>query len=134
MKIASKNDILQFSKRRYSFVEIPEIDLKVRIQSLTEREKSRYETDLLSKSGRGVSRTRLMDASRRLVAICAVDNKGERLFTDDNVSTLADIDALVITRIAKECEVHIGMSEGDGIAELVKNSETATLAEDSPSD
>jgi len=74
-----------------------------------------------------------MDASRRLVAICAVDDKGDRLFSDDNVNALADIDALVITRIAKQCEIHIGMTEGDGIAELVKNSETATLADDSRS-
>jgi hypothetical protein len=115
-------------------VEIPEIGLRVRIQSLTEREKSAYETLILSKSGRGLSRNRLQDASRRLVALCAVDDKGDPLFGHDDVDELAEVDALVITRIAKECEIHAGMAEGD-VEELVAaaGNSQEVLDDDSPS-
>ena len=132
MKTAGKGDIIKFKKRRYTYVEIPELELRVRIQSLTEKEKSEYETQILSKTGRGISRSRLIDATRRLVALCVVDDKGNRLFASAEVSDLAEVDALVISRIAAECEQHVGMKEGD-IEELVGNSETVHV-EDSGTD
>tara|TARA_Y100000004_G_scaffold78220_1_gene88071 strand:- start:460 stop:864 length:405 start_codon:yes stop_codon:yes gene_type:complete len=121
MKTASKRDIAAFTKRRYTYCEIPELELRVRIQSLTEREKAGYETAVLSKSGRGVSRRALLDATRRLCVLCMVDEKGERLFGENDVEALADVDAFVITKISKACEQHVGMGDGD-IEQLAKNS------------
>ncbi len=132
MKTANREMLGAFANRRFMFVDIPEFDLKLRCQSLTEREKSNYETAILSKNGRGITRDRLADANRRLFALCVVDDKGERLFQDNEIETIATLDALIVSRVASACEVHVGMKDGD-IGELIKNSNQITV-DDSNSD
>ena len=120
--LTTRGELLGLTKRRYKTIEIPELELTFRIQSLTEREKSEYETALLTKTGRSVSRERLTDASRRLMVLCLVDDNGDRLLEPADVGTLSQLDAIVASKIYDECQSHCGFGDDD-IEEIVKNSE-----------
>ncbi len=122
MTIANREALLKLCKRRYATVDIPERNITVRIQSLSENEKSQYETCLIAKNGKGIMRERLQDATRRLLALCIVDDNGNRIFTDGDLSELANLDAFVSSRIYDACQEHCGFNKGD-IDETVKNSE-----------
>ena len=133
-KIASRNVLLKLCERRYIDVELPEVGLVVRIQSLSEKEKSEYETQLVAKSGKGIIRDRLQDATRRLIALCMVDEKNERIFSRSklDLDKISEIDSFVSSRIYEACQEHCGFNRND-IETTVGNSERITV-EDSPSD
>ncbi len=124
--LTTRNELLGLTKRRFKTIDIPELDLTFRIQSLTEREKSEYETALLTKTGRGVSRERLTDAARRLMVLCLVDDDNNRLLEAGDVSALSQLDAIVAAKIYNECQTHCGFGEED-IEQIVKNSESVSV-------
>ena len=132
MTIASREALLKLCERRYSTVEIPERDISIRIQSLSEAEKSQYETCLIAKNGRGIMRERLQDATRRLIALCVVDEEGKRIFSDSDLSAIANLDSYISSRIYDACQEHCGFNKGD-IDETVKNSEEISV-DDSTTD
>ena len=125
--LTTRNELLGLTKRRFKTIDIPELDLTFRIQSLTEREKSEYETALLTKTGRGVSRERLTDAARRLMVLCLVDDDNNRLLEPGDVNALSQLDAIVAAKIYNECQTHCGFGEED-IEQIVKNSESVNVA------
>jgi hypothetical protein len=130
---ASRNDLLKLCQRRYAYVEVND-DLSVRIQSLSEKEKSDYETRLISKNGRGILKDRLADATRRLIVLCVVDEKGDRLFNENDLSVIAELDSFVSSRIYEACQEHCGFNKTD-IEDTVKNSEALQIHDDdSPTD
>ena len=124
--LPTRNELLGLTKRRFKTIDIPELDLTFRIQSLTEREKSEYETALLTKTGRGVSRERLTDAARRLMVLCLVDDDNNRLLEPGDVNALSQLDAIVAAKIYNECQTHCGFGEED-IEQIVKNSESVSV-------
>ena len=124
--LTSRTELLGLSKRRYKTIEVPNLGLEFRIQSLTAREKSEYETALLTKTGRGVSRERLNDAARRLMVLCLVDSDGRRLLEPGDVGELAEMDSIVAAKIYNECQTHCGFNEDD-IEQIVKNSESVNV-------
>ena len=127
MKIANRSALIQLCQRRYAEIELSDVGVVVRIQSLSEKEKSDYETVLISKNGRGILKDRLADATRRLIALCVVDE------TDD-LSVISEMDSLVASRIYEACQEHCGFNRGD-IETAVKNSDRLEVAEeDSPTD
>tara|TARA_R100001230_G_C5583107_1_gene101438 strand:- start:131 stop:529 length:399 start_codon:yes stop_codon:yes gene_type:complete len=132
MTIASREALLKLCERRYSTVEIPERDISIRIQSLSEAEKSQYETCLIAKNGRGIMRERLQDATRRLIALCVVDEDGKRIFSNSDLSAIANLDSYISSRIYDACQEHCGFNKGD-IDETVKNSEEISV-DDSTTD
>jgi len=131
-KIANRNLLLKLCERRYINLELPEVGLVVRIQSLSEKEKSQYETRLIAKSGRGVIRDRLQDATRRLIALCVVDDKNERIFSNADIDKIGELDSFVSSRIYEAAQEHCGFNKHD-IETTVGNSERITVV-DSPSD
>ena len=132
MTIASREALLKLCERRYSTIDIPERDISIRIQSLSEAEKSQYETCLIAKNGRGIMRERLQDATRRLIALCVVDEEGKRIFSDSDLSAIANLDSYISSRIYDACQEHCGFNKGD-IDETVKNSEEISV-DDSTTD
>lgn len=129
-KIANRNVLLKLCDRRYIDLELPEVGLVVRIQSLSEKEKSEYETRLIAKSGRGVVRDRLQDATRRLIALCLVDDKNDRVFSNADIDKIGELDSFVSSRIYEACQEHCGFNKND-IETTVGNSERITVV-DSP--
>lgn len=130
-KIANRSALLKLCDRRYIDLEL-DAGVTVRIQSLSEKEKSAYETRLIAKSGRGVIRDRLQDATRRLIAICLVDEKNERIFNNSDIDKIGELDSYVSSRIYDAAQEHCGFNKGD-IESTVGNCERITVV-DSPSD
>ena len=118
MTTTSRDELLRGPCRRHRDVAVN--GSQFRIQSLTEREKSRFETALLSKSG-GVAKARLQDATRRLLVLCLVDDDGHRLLEDGDVDALGDVDGAITSGLYTACREHCGFEEGD-VEELAKNS------------
>jgi len=124
----SQEDLLAMTKRRYDYVNVSG-GKQVRIQSLSELEKSDFETELMKKKGEGLSLARLRHARQRLIALTAVNDEGALLFNGD-ATGLNDVDGAITALIYDRARSHCGF-EKDDIENLVKNSE-GTPAEDSP--
>lgn len=107
--------------RRYRDVTLPVSGHRVRIQSLTEREMSAYQSATLTQDGK-LKPEKLAAASRRLIALCLVDAAGNRILNDSHVARLAEWDAADTQHLADECQVHVGAKRGD-VEDLVKNSD-----------
>ena len=123
-------------RRRYRELTLPTSDLRVRIRSLTERELSRYQSVTIASSGTGLKRSKLEDASRRLIVLCLVDGDGNQIFTDADVPRLADWDAADTSYLYDEGAKHCGINRQD-IEDMVKNSEeipAGSVLSDSPSE
>lgn len=117
-------------QRRYLEVPIPELGDTARIQSLTELEKSRFEMQATTSAGK-YSKEKLMYWRQRLVCLVTVDEAGNRVFSDDDVGKLSDIDGAVTSRIFDAAQEHCGFQPGD-IEDMVKNSGRVPV-DDSPS-
>lgn len=130
--LATRAQLLKKTARRYAyFPESGTIDgLRFRMQSWTERERSDFESKMLSAKGT-VSKAKMEDSRRRLIALTLVDESGERLLSDDDVSALEGIDSRLTSALFTAASDHIGFASDD-LEELVKNS-GEIRADDSPS-
>lgn len=107
------------NQRRFKVVRIPGLG-DVKIRSLKEGERARYETDTLDDDGE-TDREGLETAKRRLIIACVVDANGEPLLTPDDLDALADKDGAITGYLFDECRQHCGFARGD-IERLVGNS------------
>lgn len=128
-KLTSRETFLAPAKRRFAYVDLPN-GQRVRIRSLTEREKSDFEAQILTTKG-APSRNRVADANRRLIVIALVDENGDLLLTPMDVSAIESLDGAITGYLADEIGRHCGFGASD-IEGLVKNSE-AIAAVASPS-
>ena len=116
-------------KRRYKTLDsLPVSGFVLRIQSLTEREKSAWEAESIAKKGDGLRIERLKDANRRLFQLCLVDADGNRYVSDAQRNEFADWDAADTSVLYDGCAAHCGINKAD-IEDLVKNSEATPVAD-----
>ena len=130
MTLMTREAILGLTARRYMVVGLPD-GKQVRIQSLSEREKSSFEMQQISKRG-SVNKSKIEASRRRLLCLCLVDDKGNRLFGDDDADKLRDVDGGITSALFDAVQKHVGFEDGD-IEELAKNS-NAIQGDDSDSD
>lgn len=114
-------------KRRFKELTLPICGLRVRIRSLTEGEVSRYQGALLSRRGRGIVSGRITEANRRLVVLCLVDAKANRLFKDSDADKLKEWDGADVQFLADECTTFCGLDRDD-LEALVGNSDETPAA------
>ncbi len=126
-KIASRDALLGFCKRRYKDITIAGLDL--RIQSLSEREKSQFEVETLTSKGDMVM-DKLKLAKVRLMVLCLVEDDNTPMFAESDYNRLQDMDGAVVSKIYDDCRKHCGFEDGD-IEGLVKNFD-ATPSDASP--
>ena len=124
---ASREEFLAPVGRRYKDVTLPASQRKVRIQSLMEGEKSRYETHVMTRKGE-FSVEKLQDAKCLLFVLCMVDKNNHRMLTPEDIPALRKLDGADTSHLYNECRMHCGFEQGD-IEGLVKNSETITAAD-----
>lgn len=118
----TREQMLAKAKRRYMEIEIPNFG-KVRIRSLTERERSNFEADIQGNKGE-YKRAKIVQARRRLIALTVVDDSGNLLLNQpDDVKTLEEQDGAITDAIFAQAMIHCGLGEND-IEVLVKNSES----------
>ena len=84
-------------------VEVPEWDLVIRVRELSGIKRDEYETSLVHVNGKDVH----FDSTNmrgRLVALSAVDEKGELLFTVEQAEALGKKSARGLSRVYRVCQ------------------------------
>lgn len=117
-------------KRRFDTVTLPVCGLTFRIRSLCERELSEYYAVLYSGRDEKQKHQRLAASNRQFIALCLVDEDGNRIVSPDDVAKLADMDGADAGHLYTECLRHTGAKDQD-IQDIVGNSEE-TMPSDSP--
>lgn len=104
--VLSREGLLQKTKRRYTEVNLPSGGV-ARLQSLTELERSEYNSSLLDKKG-DLDREKLTYGTMMLLCRMLVDNDNKRMFLDHEHEILASIDSLDMEVLGDEARKHIG--------------------------
>ena len=108
--------------RRCRSVTLPVSGFTLRIQSLTEREKSNFEAAAWKpgKTGQEMDPTKIKTAGLRLALLCVVDDAGNRMLNESHLAKMQDWDSLDTEYLHKECNRHVGFG-GASIEDLEKN-------------
>lgn len=120
--VLSREGLLQKTKRRYIDVELPSGGT-ARLQSLSELERSEYNSSLLDKKGE-IDKTKLTFGTMLLLCRMLVDSDDKRLFLDHEYELLASIDSLDMEVLGEEARKHVGF-DLEYRKELRKKSEPA---------
>lgn len=128
--ILSRDAILNADDLERRPVEVPEWGGTLYVRSLTGAERDHFETSLFEGQGKG-RKENFANLRARMVALCAVDGEGERLFADADVAALGGKNAAALDRVFDAAQRLNGFRQQD-IEELVGNSESAP-ADASPS-
>lgn len=99
----SKSDILSAEDRAIKVVDVPEWNGQVGIRVLSGSERALFESMFESKSD---------DLFKvRFVACSLCDEKGDRLFSNDEVEVLAEKSSKAIARLFEQCWDHSMLSQ-----------------------
>jgi hypothetical protein len=120
MGLLDRSGLLSKKGRRYRDVELPSGGT-ARLQSLTELERSEYNSELLDKKGE-VDRKKLTFGTAMLLVRMLVDEEGKRLFLDSEYEELSSIDSLDMEVLGDEARKHVGF-DAETRRELKKKSE-----------
>ena len=107
-------------QRRYDTKEWEGIG-KVRIQSLSELERKKWQLASLDDSG-DLDFNKVPMSGPLLITFTAVDDKGKKIFTRSQVKELAEIDARILGPMVDWIQAHCGLESVD-TEEAVGNSE-----------
>lgn len=120
MALLTAEQILATPEREYRVIPVPEWgpDAEVRLQSLTGKERDKFEASLtVRKNGKDVPNYE--NARAKLIAACAVDENGYKLFTNSaQIDMLGGRSVAALQRLFNACQAMNGMSDQD-IEELV---------------
>ena len=105
-QLLSRDDLLAPSPRRYKTVgPLPVRGGHCRLQSLTEAEASAHEANSYDKGQ--LVRARMEDANRRYLAMCLVDQAGNRLLAPADVPRMASWDRADMAFLFNEALAHV---------------------------
>jgi hypothetical protein len=96
MEILGRDAILGASDINYETVEVPEWGGRVRVKSLTGKERDTFEAGIVSADGK---RAELVNVRAKLVALTVVDEEGRRLFSEGDVEALGSKSAAALDRV-----------------------------------
>jgi hypothetical protein len=123
----SKDQILAAEDIPTKDVEVPEWGGSVRMRGLTGSERDAYELSLWQV--RGEKRIlRMENARARLVAMCIVDENGERMFSDAEAKDLGRKSGKVLDRLFDEARKLSGLTAED-VEELAEGFDSAQSGE-----
>ena len=121
----TKENILKADDLKTETVKVPEWGGSVVIKEMTGSERDTFEQATYHKNGSDYE-VNMKDMRARLCAICMVDDKGERLFTDADVSALSGKSAKALDRVFSRSQKLNAISSKD-VEELAKNSEATQI-------
>jgi hypothetical protein len=127
MPLLSRDAILGAPDRKTEDVDVPEWGGTVRIRSLSGTERDAFEASMVQINASGGRQVKLENIRARLVALTAVDEEGERLFSDKDVKELGQKSAAALDRVWDASQRLSGLSDED-VQELAED------LEDAPSD
>ena len=102
----SRDDILKANDLKTVDIEVPEWDGTVRLRVVTSKERHRFQSDI-AKAKDGIP----PDFMEKFLVACAVDEKGNQLFSDEDVQTLRNKSAVVLTKLFNEAAALNGMTD-----------------------
>lgn len=123
MGLLNKDQVLGKDDLTTKDIEVPEWGGEVRIRMLTGAERDEFETSMVKVDKSGKQETNLVNLRARLVAKCAVNEDGTKMFqTRNDVAALGMKSAAAIARIYEACQELNGMTQAD-VDELVEDFE-----------
>lgn len=131
MPLLTKAQILGVADLVHEDVDVPEWGGAVRVQMLTGAERDAFEQEIVTRQGKRVQMN-LANVRARLVALCLVDEEGQRVFGESDVKALGRKSALALNRVFEVAQRINGLTEQD-MEELAGNSGSGQ-SEDSISD
>lgn len=121
-------DILEADDLETRDIEVPEWGGTVRVRGLTGEERDRFESELAEATPdskvvevRGQKqRMNMVNARAKLVARCCIDENGERLFSDTQISELAKKSGRALDRVYEVAQELSGITEEE-LEEITEN-------------
>jgi hypothetical protein len=104
-KLLSREDILNANDRRTDVEDVPEWGGQIKLRALSGVERDHYLATLYTmksngKGGMEIASVSAEGSQARLVAMSAIDETGERLFSEADVVALGEKDGAVLSRVA----------------------------------
>lgn len=126
-KYLTRDAILAAQDIQREEVPVPEwktagVDL-VLVQGMNGGERDALEASMIKGKGKN-SQVNLEDLRAKVVARCAIDEDGNRIFADADIPLLAKKSAAALNRVYEVAQRLSGITQED-VEELTKNSETA---------
>jgi hypothetical protein len=112
MGYLTRDGILEQKDLPVEDFEVPEWGGTLRLKTLTGAERDHFEASLVDQRG-GKQKMNLQNMRARLVALCAVDEHGGRLFKADDVKLLGMKSARALDRVFERCQEMNGLSDKD---------------------
>ncbi len=109
----SKDDILKATDNDPAEVDVPEWGGTVLVRGMTGRERDAFEVSLMTPGRGGRREVNPANVRAKVVARCVVDDDGNRLFTDADVTELGGKSAAAIDRVYAVAARLSGMSDED---------------------
>lgn len=119
MAILTKEQILAADDLPRESVEVPEWGGEVLVRALTAGERDAFEAELTERRGKQIE-VNLRDVRAKLCSRAICDGDGKRLFTDQEVQTLAAKSASALTRVFEVAQRLSGLTGAD-VEALTKN-------------
>lgn len=116
MTLLSKQDILGSQDAKTQELDVPEWGGKVRVSTMSGFARDRFEASCIGKNG-GVKHDNIR---AKLVAACLIDDKGELLFTEKDVTALGKKSCSALDRIFAAAQTLNGIGD-DEVEALAKN-------------
>lgn len=125
MSYATRDSLL--SKRHQRRYAEETVDGQVfRLRSLNALESNTIQARVLVEDDEDDRVREIATVNCRLIAQCVVDGNNDRIFTDEDIDSLAELDSAFIERLAKACRKHTDFDPG-AVEKAEKNSnETAS--------
>lgn len=111
-QLLTAEDILSASDITYEDVSVPEWGGLIRIRGLSGFERDRFEAETYSTKGKAVT-ANLLNLRARLVALCAIDETGRRIFKTDQVKKLGAKNAAALDRAFAVAQRLSGLGDED---------------------
>lgn len=112
-----KAALLLKGQRRTAKVSVPGFG-EVHLRSLSEKEWAAYQRDSIDLKTGQVTAHGVATAKPRLIALCVVDEKGDRVFGNSDVPAISEMDAAAVNKLYEACEKFAGVTD-----EEAKNSD-----------
>ncbi len=110
MQLLTKEQILAAQDLPTEDVDVPEWGGSVRLRTLSGAERDRWEESRIEQRGKS-RKTNYQNITASLIALCAVDSEGKRLFSEAEVHALGRKSAKVLGRLFDACRRLNGLSE-----------------------
>jgi len=117
--LLNKDQIKGVSDLETQEVDVPEWGGAVRLKSLTGTERDRFEASVVQGQGRNTT-VNMQNLRAKLVALSAIDEQGNSLFTEEDVKWLGGKSAKALNRLFNAAQSLSGLSESD-VKELTAN-------------